>query len=198
MSNWEKGSGANPAPWTVVEHELIHADKWIRLRSDTCVTSTGVSVAPYYVLEYPNWVHVVAIDENDHVVVIYQYRHAAGRICCELPCGCIEDFDSDPLEAAKRELLEETGYAPEHCAVFSELSPNPATHTNRVFGVLALGVRRVAEPRLDPTEIVQIAHLSVERVITMATRGQFYHSMHVSSLLLGLAAAGKISISSSK
>jgi 8-oxo-dGTP pyrophosphatase MutT (NUDIX family) len=193
MSNWlAREDGTNPAPWIAVERRLIHADRWIRLRSDSCLTSSGVSIAPYYVLEYPDWVHIVAVDNDGRVIVTYQYRHAAGQICCELPCGSVEESDRDPIEAARRELFEETGYAAEQYRVFSELSPNPATHTNRLFGILALGAKKIGEPKPDQTEIIRVDHLSVEDIVAMAISGQFYQSMHVSSLFLGLAAAGKI------
>lgn len=139
---------------------------------------------------------VPRLDNNGRVIVTYQYQHAAGRICCELPCGSVEESDRDPIEAARRELFEETGYASEQCRVFSELSPNPATHTNRIFGILALGANKIAEPKSDRTETIRVERLSVEDVVAMAISGQLYQSMHVSSPFLGLAAAGKISVSS--
>src|SRR5215475_11994661 len=199
MSNWLiREDGANPVPWIEVEHWHVHADRWIRLRSDSSLTSSGVPIAPYYVLGYPDWVHIVAIGNDGRVIVTYQYRHAAGRICRELRCGSVEESDRDPIEATSRELFEETGYAAEQYRVFSELSPNPATHMNRVFGILALGAKKIGEPKPNQTEIIRVEHLSIEDAVATAISGQFYQSMHVSLLFLGLAAAGKVSVSSSR
>src|SRR5215475_10159098 len=167
MSNWLAREGA-VKPWIVVDCRLIHADRWIRLRSDACLTASGVSIAPYYVLEYPDWIHIVAVDNNGRVIVTCRYRHAAERICCELPCGSVEEGDRDPIEAAKRELFEETGCASEPYRVLSELSSNPAAHTNRIFGVLALGAKKIGEPKPDRTETIRVEHLSVEDAVAMA------------------------------
>lgn len=88
--------------------QYVLRDRWISVHADDCVTAEGVEISPYYVLEYPDWVNVVALDEYDHVLLIRQYRHGLGRISLELPCGGAEPGEST-LDAARRELLEETG-----------------------------------------------------------------------------------------
>jgi hypothetical protein len=80
--------------WHIVKSETLIKDRWIDLRADACVTSSGVDIAPYYVLAYPDWVHVVAITPDDQLVLVRQYRHGVGEILLELPAGAVEAADT--------------------------------------------------------------------------------------------------------
>ena len=94
---------AEPKPWTVTASKYLVQDKWLTVRADRCQTARGVTVDPYYVLEYPDWVQIVAFDADNRILVTQQYRHAAGSLCLELPCGIVEAADETPLAAARRE-----------------------------------------------------------------------------------------------
>jgi 8-oxo-dGTP pyrophosphatase MutT (NUDIX family) len=58
------------------------------------MTPSGVAIAPFYLLEYPDWVHVIAIDTDDHVLLVRQYRHGYGGPNLELPGGVVDAADS--------------------------------------------------------------------------------------------------------
>jgi len=96
-------------PWKILKSTYLIKDRWRTVRADRCETENGVLVDPFYVLEKQDWVHVVAFDSEDRVLIIRQYRHGVEQICAEIPCGVLEDSDRSPLEGIKRELLEETG-----------------------------------------------------------------------------------------
>ncbi|TWF54495.1 NUDIX hydrolase [Neorhizobium alkalisoli] len=95
--------------WSVLSSETVVKDRWIDLRAETCVTPSGQEIAPYYVLSYPDWVNIVAITADDEIVLVRQYRHGAADVFTEIPGGAVDAGDPDPVAAAKRELLEETG-----------------------------------------------------------------------------------------
>src|SRR6201996_7621465 len=95
--------------WKTCSSTYLHKGPWATLRSDKCEMPDGRIVDTYYVLEYPNWVNAVAITEEGKVLMVRQYRHAAGIVSLEIPGGVI-DGDEAPEAAMRRELLEETGY----------------------------------------------------------------------------------------
>lgn len=180
--------------WRVTASRHVHKDRWISLRADDCVTEDGVEIAPYYVLEYPDWVEVVALDADDNVLLIRQYRHGMGGFTVELPAGGMEPGDTDPCVSAARELLEETGCAGVISYV-GKARPNAGTHTNRVHTLLARDVVQVAEPKDDPTERIERFWVPAAEAVRMALAGELVVAMHVASLLRGLVQAGVATIS---
>jgi 8-oxo-dGDP phosphatase len=175
--------------WKVNRSRIIFRDKWVSLRADDCVTPSGVEIAPFYVLEYPDWVHVVAIDTEDQVLLVRQYRHGYGGPTLELPGGVVDAADKDPVTAAARELMEETGYTAENLRLLASLSPNPATHTNRVHVVLAQPVRHTGPATPEPSENITLIRVPAAEAAAMALGGELAHAQHVGLLMIGLKAA---------
>lgn len=191
MTDKTDPSAPAPKPWTVTGSQDVIRDRWIRLRADRCVTAEGTEIAPYYVLDYPDWVQVVALDDEDHVILVEQYRHAFGGMTLELPAGAIDREDSSPLAAGARELEEETGYVAQDWRYFGKLSPNPATHTNFCHTVLAQGVRPGGTLLSDPTEQIRVVRMPVREAIRLAMEGGFPSAMQVASLAMVLSAIGR-------
>lgn len=181
-------------PWTVTASHYLLQDKWLTVRADRCRTGLGVVVDPYYVLEYPDWVQIVAFDADYRVLVTEQYRYAAGRVCLELPCGAVEAADETPLAAARRELLEETGCTSDRFESIGQFSPNPATHTNTVHCFAAYAVCPSHPTSQDAAEEVVSAFLPIPAVLAAIDTGQFPQSLHISGLLLGLKHAGLLAV----
>ena len=177
-----------PKPWRVTHTRLLVRDKWIHLRADDCVRADGLEITPYYVLDYPDWVQIVAIDANENLVVVRQYRHGAGRVTLEIPSGCVDDDDADPVAAGARELLEETGYASDRIRHVGTICNNPANQTNEIFVLLAENARRVAEQKLDESEDIAVELIPVEDARTLALSGKFDHSAQIASLMIALSA----------
>jgi 8-oxo-dGTP pyrophosphatase MutT (NUDIX family) len=181
--------------WRVTASRHVHKDRWISLRADDCVTDEGAVVAPYYVLEYRDWVEVVALDAADNVLLVRQYRHGLGDVSLELPAGNMDPGETDPVEAARRELLEEAGCAGT-LTLIGESRPNAASHANRTHIILARDVVRVADPLDDPGERIESLWVSAAEAIRMALAGELTNGMQVAALLRGLVAAGVAKIDS--
>jgi 8-oxo-dGTP pyrophosphatase MutT (NUDIX family) len=172
--------------WVVESTRSVIRDRWLSVRADRCRTPDGREVDPYYVLEYPDWVNVVAVTESDEVVLVRQYRHGVARVVLELPSGVVEGEDGGPLGTARRELLEETGYTSDSFRLTGVLSANPATHSNLTHCFLATGCRKVAEPRPDDIEDLEVVLLPLDRLGSLAREGALLQSLHVSSVFFAL------------
>ena len=96
--------------WKTLSSEYLIKRPWLTARRDKVQLPDGRILDEYYVLEYPTWVNVIAITKEGDMVLVRQYRHALGRTNFELVAGVLEKGE-DPLVAAQRELLEETGYS---------------------------------------------------------------------------------------
>jgi 8-oxo-dGTP pyrophosphatase MutT (NUDIX family) len=171
--------------WKVLGSRYVLRDTWMTLRADRCEMESGVTLDPYYVQELPDWVHIVAFDDHDRVLIIRQYRHGAGVISNELPSGTVETGEL-PAAAARRELLEETGCTAETLLPLPVLSPNPARYSNKVHAFLATGTRYAQEQTLDATEEIESQFLAVPEVLAMIDAGIFPQALHIASLYLAL------------
>ncbi len=171
----------------MVRSATVLRDRWIDLRADDCRTASGQEIAPYYVLSYPDWANVVALTTDRRLVLVEQYRHAAGRVVLELPGGVVDPADAGPLAAAQRELVEETGFGAAGWRPVSSLYPNPATQTNQVHTFLATGCRPVEQPCLEAGEEgMTVRCLELEEVLAGLSTGLLGQAMHVAGLLLAL------------
>src|SRR5664279_2839452 len=92
-------------PWKILESHYIH--KIVRI--DKCELPNGMTLDGF-VLEYGDWATILAVTKQQQVVLVRQYRHGAQKVMLELPGGAMDARDESPLQAARRELLEETGY----------------------------------------------------------------------------------------
>jgi len=182
-------SGDGPHPWRVESSRHIVKDRWLGLRADRCVTQRGAVLDPYYVLEYPDWVHVAAFDAEDRLILVRQYRHGARALSLELPGGMMDDHETDPVATGVRELLEETGYAADSFEHLARLSPNPATHANGAHVILATGARLAAAAAPDASEDIAVERVPWPAALEMALSGEMIHAQHVAFLFIALARA---------
>lgn len=126
--------------WKVLTSEYLARKPWFTVRHESLRTARRRRVPDYYVLEYPDWINVIAITRDGRFVLVDQYRHALGETSYEIPAGVTEPSDESMVAAAQRELAEETGYGGGEWRLLTTLSPNPATHTNLTYCFLATGV----------------------------------------------------------
>lgn len=124
---------------------------------------SGIEIPDFYVEELSNWVNVIAITKNGNFLIEEQYRHGIGRVCFELCAGVVEEGETS-LEAAKRELLEETGYVSDSWTEFGSYVPNTSGCNNCCYTFIATNIEKVAEQSLDKTEEI-IIHLLTEKEI---------------------------------
>jgi 8-oxo-dGTP pyrophosphatase MutT (NUDIX family) len=162
-------------PWTVLRSQVLVNDRWIKLRSDTCQRQDGRDIDPYYVLERPEWVCVLPIMENRSVVLTKEYRHGANVVGVGLPGGTVEPIDPDPSHAAKRELLEETGFGSDEFIFVGARYANWANQTNRVHYFVARNVKPVRAVAPDANEEIEIILAPLWQVLDPEFLQQSFH-----------------------
>lgn len=167
--------------WKILSSEYLIKRPWLTARRDKVQLPDGRILDEYYVLEYPTWVNVIAITKEGEMVLVRQYRHALGRTNFELVAGVLEKGE-DPLVAAQRELLEETGYSGGEWKELMQLSANSSTMTNLTHCFLAEGVEKTALQNLDASEDLEVYVFSQEEVRQKLQQGDFVQALMVAPL----------------
>lgn len=149
--------------WETISSEYLFRRPWLTVRHDKVRLPDGRINPEFYVLEYPDWVNIIAITENGEFVMERQYRHGLDKTCYEIAAGVVENGET-PLEAARRELEEETGYGGGDWKELMLISGNPSTTSNLTHCFLAEGVKKVSAQHLDSTEDLSVCLLSLDQV----------------------------------
>jgi 8-oxo-dGTP pyrophosphatase MutT (NUDIX family) len=173
-------------PWKVLETSYFRP----RFRIDKCELGNG-KFLDATIFEFRSWANVVALTKSKEVVLIQQYRHGPREVLWEFPGGVVEDGE-DPVDGAKRELLEETGYQAARMIEVARLYPNPALQTNTLYGYLALDAERITEQFLDGGEDIEVHLMPFDDLVEMARRGNFPHALMTSVLFSVLAYMDRI------
>jgi 8-oxo-dGTP pyrophosphatase MutT (NUDIX family) len=173
-------------PWKTLKSELIFDHPWYKVRRDHVELPDGQQLDDYYVSVRHNVVLIFAVTEDEQVVLVRQYKHGIGQILIEVPGGVIDDDENAPLEAAKRELLEETGYTSDEVELLLEVNDNPTKDTNTTSFFLARNVRQVAPQHLDPTENIEVLTAPLAEIESMILKGQIRVAGSVALCLLAL------------
>jgi ADP-ribose pyrophosphatase len=158
-------------PWETLASEYALDVPWMRVRRDVCRLPNGDVVDDYYLWEGSDWVAVFALTVEGHVLLVRQYRHGVQDFAWELPGGVVDPGES-AVEAARRELREETGYSAEREELIArmEVDPPKATFCNHL--VIAYGCRPAGAQSLDRTEEIEIAVLSPQDLLRWVQQGK--------------------------
>lgn len=167
--------------WKILESRYLIRRPWLTARVDKVELPNGVVHPEYYVLEYPTWVNIIAITTDGCFVMVEQYRHGLGDVFTELVAGVAEKGE-EPLQAARRELLEETGFGGGEWQLYTVLSANPGSMNNLTYTFLATGVEPMSEQHLDATEDIAVRLLTADEVKAMLLSNEMKQSLMAAPL----------------
>lgn len=178
-----------PESWPVTESAELARGAMVRLRKDMVCMPDG-EVVGRDVLEHPGAVAVLALDSDEQVLMIRQYRHPVGRLLWEIPAG-LRDVAGEALRAtAERELLEESGYRAAEWSVLTDSYSSPGISTERIRIFLARGLALVPESERSYVPEHEEAHLQVAWVpLNEAVARILAGDLHNGVTALGILAA---------
>ena len=167
-------------PWRVLEERGVVRDRFVDLRDERVQTAAGALLDPYWVMHLKDWAVIFAITPDRDVVLVRQWRQAVKEWVLEPPGGVVDE--GDPVEAALRELREETGYAAPAARYLGAMFTDPARNTNRLHVLLAEGAVVSGPPAREPSEA-----MTVERLPLAALRpGLFGCGLHMAAAAMVL------------
>ena len=175
--------------WERLSSERLIETPYFALRSDRLRLPDGAVKDPYYVIERPDAAIVFPLTEEDDVVLVRQYRPAIEGIELGLPAGLVDEGE-EPEKAARRELLEETGYAGGEWEPLGSLASSPSLKDNWAHLFLARRVARSAAPRPDEYERVEVVLVPVGEIAERISAGEIVSSSGVAAALLALNRLG--------
>lgn len=169
----------------------VYAGRVMALRSDRVVMPGG-RVATREILEHPGAVAIAALDADDRIMMIHQYRHAVRRRLWELPAGLLDVDGEDPLLTARRELAEESGLAADEWSVLLDIVPSPGFSDESVRVYLARGVTEVGRPDLGDDEEADLVTrwVSMPVAVRMVLAGTIVNAVTVAAVLAAHTLAG--------
>ena len=196
--NSDTKKNKDPLAWEEVSTEHIVQDQWIDFRRSAFRFPDGKVFEPYYSYSRRDYVVIVASDTEGNYLLVRQFRQGIREVTTEFPAGGIERSDGkeygragdvsaeDALLAARRELLEETGYESDDWRYLLTIPSNATLADNYAHLFLARNCRKVSGQDLDETEFLNVVRLSADEVEELIATGRFQQAMHLAAWLLSL------------
>ena len=174
--------------WQILSSKvLIDRRPWLRLIEQDVRLANGHVIQGYLLAEVREYAVAFALTEDGRVPLVRQYKHGVGKLSYDIPAGYL-DAGEEPLACARRELLEETGYAADEWQQLASAVLDTNRGPARAHLFLARGARLVAVPRLDDTEDLAMQLHTPDELRAMVRTGQIDAMASVACIMLALDA----------
>ncbi|NQY13133.1 MAG: NUDIX hydrolase [Henriciella sp.] len=168
-------------PWKILESVQTFRDQYLGIRTDRCEREDGHIVPTYHVIQQTPWVTIIPVTNTGNIVLVREYRHAAGKVMIGLPGGVSDPGETDWERVAARELAEETGYAARAYHRIATCYPNPAIQDDELHFYLALGCTPSRGQALDPNEQIEVLEMPYADFLAYETL-EVQHALHATGL----------------
>jgi len=150
--------------WELLQSEPVYESPFVTVLREKLKRSDGKVVADYYSVKRRDAAFIVALTAERQVPLVFQYKNGVKEVIWELPAGFVEEREH-PEEAAKRELLEETGFSGDKPLLLGTFAPNPSISNNRNFVFLIRNAVKAGEQKLDENEEIEVKLVDLESLV---------------------------------
>ena len=168
-------------PWVTTKEDVEYTTKIFKVLKRHMRIESEDHNATFSILEAPDWINVIALTDNEEIVLVEQYRYGTEVPTLELPGGVCDPGET-PLETSKRELLEETGFTTKDWINLGFVSSNPAMLTNHTHTFLAKGCTKTHEQKLDGNERIHVHVMPLKEFLDLVREGEVDHSLVVAAI----------------
>jgi 8-oxo-dGTP pyrophosphatase MutT (NUDIX family) len=165
--------------WQRLGADIVYECRIFSLRRERSRFSRDDAEHEFHVLESPDWVNIVPLTGDGRVVMVRQFRHGIRDYTLEVPGGMVDPEDESPLVAARREMVEESGYDSERIEPLGAIHPNPAIQENRCHSFVAYEVERRHVPTFDSTEETEVVLVPLTAIPDLIRDGRITHALVV-------------------
>ncbi|MBU0552934.1 NUDIX hydrolase [Myxococcota bacterium] len=137
----------------------------------------------FSIIQAPDWINIIALTAAGEIILVRQFRHGRDHVTLEIPAGMVDPGEA-PLNAAQRELREETGYTAPRWHTLGVVEPNPAIMNNRCVIYLALGAALTHPVDFDPDELIEVELRPLATIREALLDGEINSALMVAAFLL--------------
>ena len=177
-------------PWKVRSAQRVLDTPYLRVRREEVELPDGMIVPDYYIIENRGWVGIVPYTSDGRFLLNTQYKHGIGMNVIEFPAGGIDEGEDDPIVAAHRELMEESGYSSEHMELLAQMLANPSGAVTRVWWYLARDIRKTGEQKIDPVEVIENHLVTPAELLQLIHSGEFAAQGQIAAAYMALERLG--------
>ncbi|MFD2923028.1 NUDIX hydrolase [Halobacillus naozhouensis] len=167
-------------PWKMIESENVEVSKFTVKKEQVQLSNEDEMEFSY--VSFPHGVCVLALTEDNQVIMLKQYRHAVRQWELELPAGAI-DHNDNPLETAKRELLEETGYQADQWTNLGFVHPSAGSTSEAIHLFAATDAYKAGEQDLEASEEIEMQLVDMDELYALIGSGDFRHGAGLAAVL---------------
>jgi ADP-ribose pyrophosphatase len=163
-------------PWSRPRVEIVADFGIFAVEKGLLHDAAGQPMRDVFTFGCRNWCNVVAVTPAQEIVFVWQYRFGPGELSLEVPGGVIDPGEA-PEAAARRELLEESGFEAGKIELLSDLQPNPALQGNRIYSYVAWDAVPTGSTAFDELEECETALVPRSSLGALLDSGQVQHAL---------------------
>lgn len=169
--------------WKTISSETVISNYYATVKKNNVELPNGNRLDDFYTVKIHDSVCVVALTKSNEIILKREYRYCYDEELYEIPGGVYEHYEKDSLTAAKRELVEETGYYSTEWEFIAKTIENPSKLTNFNYIYYAKNCEKVSEQKLDQNEEIEVLVIPFSQAIEMVMNNEIITNCAAQAIL---------------